>query len=223
MDAHRQNWNTRQKELRVLLSDPEKLAPAIQLFLRQHAEVHSRVISSEDGVSFEDEVLEGLTEKQLRQLPEREEHSIAWIIWHLARIEDITMSKLVDGEEQLFDRDGWADQLGVSIRDTGNAMSRDEVVDLNQRIRFDRLKEYRQAVGRSTWNIVDRLDADRITQKVSPSQLNEILEDGSVHADAHGLIEYWGRRTIAGLLLMPPTRHCFVHLNEADRIKKKLG
>ena len=133
------------------------------------------------------------------------------------------MNKLVAGEEQLFDRDGWMDQLGVSIRDTGNAMSRDAVDDLSQRISIHRLKKYRLSVGRSTRIIVDRLDADLIAQKLSPSRLNEILEDGSVHADAHGLIEYWGRRTIAGLLLMPPTRHCFVHLNEADRIKNKIG
>jgi hypothetical protein len=38
---------------------------------------------------------------------------------------------------------------------------------------------------------------------------------------AAGLLDYWGRRTIAGLLLMPATRHNIVHLNEAARIKQK--
>ena len=33
------------------------------------------------------------------------------------------------------------------------------------------------------------------------------------------LVEYWSTRTIAGLLLMPATRHPLVHLNEAMRIK----
>jgi hypothetical protein len=35
-------------------------------------------------------------------------------------------------------------------------------------------------------------------------------------------VDYWSRRTVAGLLLMPPTRHCFLHLNEALRIKHAL-
>ncbi len=35
------------------------------------------------------------------------------------------------------------------------------------------------------------------------------------------LIDYWGNRTFAGLLLMPPTRHNMVHLNEAYRIKNR--
>lgn len=32
---------------------------------------------------------------------------------------------------------------------------------------------------------------------------------------ARFVTDYWSRRTIAGLLLMPATRHNFVHLNEA--------
>jgi hypothetical protein len=37
-----------------------------------------------------------------------------------------------------------------------------------------------------------------------------------------GIVDYWGSRTIAGLLLMPPTRHNFTHLNEARMLKQKL-
>jgi hypothetical protein len=40
-------------------------------------------------------------------------------------------------------------------------------------------------------------------------------------AAASDVLEYWGKRTIAGLLLMPPTRHCFLHLNEAMRIRQE--
>ena len=36
------------------------------------------------------------------------------------------------------------------------------------------------------------------------------------------LVEYWGTRTLAGLILMPATRHPLVHLNEAMRIKDLL-
>ena len=39
---------------------------------------------------------------------------------------------------------------------------------------------------------------------------------------AREIVDYWGGLTIAGLVLMPPTRHNFVHLNEALRIRQKL-
>jgi len=35
------------------------------------------------------------------------------------------------------------------------------------------------------------------------------------------VIDYWSGLTLAGLLLMPPTRHNFIHLNEALRLKQK--
>jgi hypothetical protein len=49
-----------------------------------------------------------------------------------------------------------------------------------------------------------------------------VMDEGAVVEAARGLIDYLGNRTISGLLLMPPTRHNFIHLNEAERIKKKL-
>jgi len=38
---------------------------------------------------------------------------------------------------------------------------------------------------------------------------------------ARGIVEYWGRRTLAELLLALPTRHNLVHLNESLRLKQK--
>ena len=37
----------------------------------------------------------------------------------------------------------------------------------------------------------------------------------------NAVIDYWSGLTLAGLLLMPPTRHNFIHLNEALRLKQK--
>ena len=45
---------------------------------------------------------------------------------------------------------------------------------------------------------------------------------GVVRVQAGELLEYWAGLSISGLLLMPPTRHAFVHWNEAVRIKQKI-
>ena len=47
------------------------------------------------------------------------------------------------------------------------------------------------------------------------------MTEGAVVEEARDLIDYWGKRTIAGLLLMPATRHNLVHLNEALRLKRR--
>ena len=74
--SHRK-WNVRQKKLLTLLSASNSYSQAIQLFLEQHAEVHSSVMSSSGILSFEDEVLVDLTDVQMRKMPDRMDHSIA--------------------------------------------------------------------------------------------------------------------------------------------------
>jgi hypothetical protein len=49
------------------------------------------------------------------------------------------------------------------------------------------------------------------------------MKEGAVLPEAMEIINYWSSKTIAGLLLMPATRHCILHLNEAERIKAKLA
>jgi hypothetical protein len=36
---------------------------------------------------------------------------------------------------------------------------------------------------------------------------------------ARGIADYWSKRNVAGLLLMPATRHNLIHLNEAFLLK----
>lgn len=222
MEPTHKNWNARQKKLRALLSDPLVYPQAIELFLQQHAEVHSGIMSSAGKLSFEDEITTDMTDVQLRDLPDRMDHSIAWIIWHLARIEDVTMNMLVAGEKQVFSRDNWKVKLGITVPHTGNAMSSSEIINLSNEINIDELRNYRVSVGRETEKIVKQLTPGELYQKVSQSRLDLLTQERAIVEDAIGLIDYWGKRTIAGLLLMPPTRHCFVHLNEAARIKKKV-
>jgi hypothetical protein len=47
------------------------------------------------------------------------------------------------------------------------------------------------------------------------------MESGALVESAHGIAEYWSKRDIAGLLLMPATRHNLVHLNEALNLKRR--
>lgn len=188
----------------------------------QHAMVHAAVMSQSNLWSFEDEVWDRLSEHDIRAIPVNFEHSIAWMIWHITRIEDITMNILVADAPQLLLKDGWYERLRPPYIDTGNAMSQAQITDLSNQINIDALREYRIATGRNTRRLVDQLTSIDMTKKVSVKRLQRIIGDGAVVEAAKGLLDYWGGLTIGGLLLMPPTRHPFVHLNEAMRVKNNL-
>jgi hypothetical protein len=146
---------------------------------------------------------------------------VAWLIWHIARIEDVTMNVLVAGRAQIMHRDNWLARMKINLHHTGNIMSEAEVAHLSASISIEALRAYRLAVGRGTREIVRQLQPEEVTQKVNPLRLEQLMAEGAVAKEASGLIDYWGKRSIAGLLLMPATRHNPVHLNEASRLKRR--
>jgi hypothetical protein len=220
MQAEKKIWNEQQKLLRRALRDPQEFPAALQLFLQQHAMVHRAEMAGSGLWSFEDEVWHGLSAAQARRIPPGEEHSIAWNLWHITRIEDVTMNLLVAGGAQVMLGGRWHEHMQVTARDTGNAMSARDVARLSKSINLEALRDYRLQVGRQTRAVVQRLCAAELRQKVTLARLQQVLAEGAVKPVAEDVLAYWGGLTIAGLLLMPPTRHSFVHLNEAMRLRK---
>lgn len=186
------------------------------------AMVHSAKISESDLWSFEDEVLQDMTAAGIRCVPQNYDHSVAWIIWHLARIEDITMNLMVAGSPQVLYKETWFDRMKAPIHHSGNIMDQEAVSDLSATVELDALVAYRRAVGRRTRELVRGLQREELEQKTSPTRLGQVSDEGAVVDDASEIIDYWSKRTVAGLLLMPATRHSFLHLNEARRVKDKV-
>ncbi len=221
MESHRKSLNKQQTELRRVLMRFDQHDKAIQLFLSQHAMLHSAKMTQTEPWSFEDEVLNDMTEEQIRRIPRNCEHSVAWCVWHIARIEDVAMNLLVAGSPQVLHRDNWLERMKVTVGDTGNAMDEEGVAELSAAIDIEALRAYRLAVGRRTREIVQQIEPEALKQKVDPSRLQQVRDERAVVEAANGIVDYWGRRNIAGLLLMPATRHNLVHLNEALRLKRR--
>ncbi len=221
-EAYRKMCLKQQSELRRVLLRPDPYERAIQFLLSQHAMLHSAQMAGSEPWSFEDEVFSDLTVEQARQIPHNGEHSVVWLIWHMARCEDITMNLLVAGSPQILLHDNWLGRLKVTVRDTGNAMDRDEMANFSNTVDIEALRAYRVAVGRRTREVIMQLQPADLKRKVRAADLQQVRDEGAVVAAADGIAQYWGKRDVAGLLLMPATRHNLVHLNEALEIKRKL-
>ncbi len=223
MEAYRKAWNKRQTQFRDLLRSFTDHEAAMAMFRSQHAQLHSAEMSGTEPWSFEDWICDGLSEAEFRQVPTGYEHSMAWILWHVARIEDVTMNMLVAGGAQEFTEGGWMEHMGVDLPHTGNAMDAAAVEALSAAVDLTALRAYRQAVGRRTQQIASRLGPDALKEKVDPERLEQVRAEGAVVEAASKVLDYWSTRDIAGLLLMPATRHVFLHFNEALRLKRKLA
>lgn len=213
-DQNRQYWNQQFKVLQDTWPKPTDFENCINICLNVHAMVHSAGMSNAGLWSFEDELWKDMTEEAFRKV-HKDNQSIVWKLWHTARIEDITMNILIAGEPQIAYTGDWFEKMDITVHDTGNAMNEEEIGSLSKSIDILALREYRLSVGRKTRSIIGSLRPEDLKQNIEPSRLQRILDDGAVVEEAKWLIDYWGKKTYTGLLLMPATRHNFVHLNES--------
>jgi hypothetical protein len=212
-----------QTELRKVMEIFDDHEKAMGLFRQQHTHLHRATVSHSGTWSFADAVLIGLNQEEIRRIPRRSGHSIGWCLWHIARIEDATMNLLVDGGDQVFNQGDWRKHLGIDFCHTGNGMEDRDIIEMSRKINTNALLAYRDEVGLKTRQVVARLDSDQLQEKVRPERIERLLAEGVLLDAGKGLADYWGNRTIAGLLLMPATRHNLSHLNECLKLRKARG
>ena len=222
MEANRQYWSNQQQHFRRLLLHSDQHSDAIQAFLHQHAMLHTASLVPGSRWSFQDEISTDLTDEQLRQIPSGSLHSFAWLLWHSARTEDVTINLLLANTNQLLYADHWFEHLTIPTRDIGTEMNAADIAALSAQIDISAVQAYRRAVGQRTREIVQHVTARELRQIVEPERIERVKAEGALVPAAYGVAEYWGRHTKGNLLLIPATRHSFTHLNEAGRVHQKL-
>lgn len=216
-------WNNDIKELREIILKQDKFEESKKLCLELHSMVHSSKMSGIDKKTFEDELWEGLDEDTFKTCTNEKGRTVAYGIWHSTRIEDMTMNILVAGNEQIFKVGNWKEKINSNISDTGNAMTKEEIIGFSGNINMQELQNYRIAVGRMTREIIKNLKPEDMKRKIKKDELQRILDEGAV-LDVEGanwLIDFWRRKNVSGIILMPATRHHVVHINESLNAKKK--
>jgi hypothetical protein len=222
MESQLKHWNDQHQLLRRLLLQDKAYPQAVPVFLDHHAAVHAAKLQAGAHWSWHAEVLSGLTPDQLRYTPKNGPHSAAWRIWHMARIEDVTMNVLLADGTQVFASGKWRDKLEIDSVGVGNEMSNADIVRLSEIINLKALFAYRLAVGKRTRALAQRLNLDILSRPPAPDRLQRLSDEGAVQPPALWLLDYWGGHPAANLWLMPATRHPFVHLNEIKRLLPKL-
>ena len=220
-ELNRKECLKQQTYLRKIIEKSDNINEIFGCFINQHSILHSSVISKNKFWSFEDTIFEDTTETILRRIPHNCHHSILWNIWHIARIEDVTVNILIAGSKQVLNCEEWNKKMEIEFRDTGNSMKEEEIKHLSERINIKQLRKYRLKVGMRTQEIISQLGITDLKREIEQNSLQRIMEEGALVEEASSIKEYWGKRNIAGLMLMPATRHNIIHLNEAFQLKQR--
>lgn len=221
MDVVPADWSEHHKKLNQIIRKTECFTESVDMILNLHKDLHASIVSELNGRNLIDGLLDDLNRDEYAIMPTSKDETIAWAIWHIARIEDLTMNILVNNSNQIFD-DSWKTRMNISTSDTGNAMTDDEITNFSKRICISELLKYRNVVGIRSQEIVRNLCPIDMKRKILPNATSKILREGGVteHVDSIWLLDFWGKKDVAGIILMPLTRHQTLHLNDCYKWKK---
>jgi hypothetical protein len=143
------------------------------------------------------DLVAGLGVDDLAWRPDPEANSIAWLVWHLARIEDDHVAD-VAGEELAWIAEGWADRFGLpfATSEHGYGMTSADVDQV--RVSGDLLAGYYDAVATHTATYV---------ATVTPADLDRVVDDR------------WDPPVTLGVRLVSVVDEVNAHLGQAQYVR----
>ena len=93
--------------------------------------------------------VDGLTSAELRWQPTPASNSISWIVWHMARVEDRWVNRVLRGDVERWIKDGWHEKFGMSEEAHGYGDTEAEVRAIPD-VEMSDMLTYFDAVRQST-------------------------------------------------------------------------
>jgi hypothetical protein len=195
---------------------------AIELFLNEHARTHSAALGVGTDLPFPDFVF-GLGDDELRQRPQQGTNSLAWLLWHMARSEDMAVNLLVAGRPQVVEEDGWMERLHLTRADIGTGMNDDEVAEFTASAEISAIREYRTAVGLRTREVVTALPAEQFSAPIDAALLRRSFDEGAIAPEGGWLRGFLDGKANEFVLCHACLRHNFMHIGEAMCVRSLIG
>ncbi|HEY40593.1 MAG TPA: DinB family protein [Dehalococcoidia bacterium] len=151
------------------------------------------IASLKQSRGYLNRALEGLTQEDVTWKPGEHCNSIAFILWHVARVEDYFFTRVLQRKTALYEADGWMEKLGTPP-DSGYGYT---VEQLNSWPvpKLEDLRGYADAVRQSTLAYLEQLTPEKMLELVRPDRppdtIGQVLIRISTEIALHmGQIDY---------------------------------
>jgi hypothetical protein len=192
------------------------------MFLDQHAAMHSAAVGG-NKMSASERTFTGLTDEQMRVRPREDLNSLAWVMFHISRAEDIFVNTILGARTQLFDDESWAKRLAIARRDFGIGMTSAEVTELTRQIELGALREYRDAVGRRTRDVVGSFKSQDWEGTVGADAVQRAASEGAFGVRTEQIVKAFPGRPRSAMLSGIALFHSAGHLGEAATVRSAGG
>jgi uncharacterized protein DUF664 len=148
-----------------------------------------------------DAITDGLTDDALYYQPAADANTIAWLLWHSARVQDAQLCDIAD-IEQVWTRDGWVDRFDLDLPKDSHGYGHTPEQVAKVRAPVELLAGYYHAVHKVTLEFVASVTPDELARIVdkrwtpavtASARLVSIIDDCAQHLGSAAYI-----RGIAG-------------------------
>ena len=150
--------------------------------------------------------------------------TIAYSLYHIFRIEDITANSLIKKDTQIFFANDYQRKINSPIITTGNELAGQEIAEFSQRLDIDGLYSYISDVDGATTELLKSLSHSDLKIKMTETDRENLIKLKTVSEDENAvwLIDYWCGKDVGGLIKMPLSRHWIMHVEACLRIMNKI-
>jgi hypothetical protein len=167
--------------------------------------------------------ISGLTDDQIRFCPYGM-NSIAWLLWHVARCEDMGINRLVNEGSQVLDESDWQERMHLFRRDIGTGMTTEEVTRLSEEVSVRSLCDYSKTVAEKTQLIVKNLNIRELEIISDPAYLHKVLfDEGALNKNSEWVAEHYSNKTKGWFLGHLGLIHGKGHLGQIILLRKLIG
>ncbi|MFI5327212.1 MAG: DinB family protein, partial [Candidatus Rokuibacteriota bacterium] len=146
----------------------------------------------------------------------------AWLMWHIARAEDIFSNIILSGRNQVVD-DGWLARLKISRPDFGIGMTKPEVAELTAQVSVAALRDYRDEVGRRTQEVIRGFGPSDWQGELQAPALEKAAALGCFGPNGAMVAKAFTGRPRVGILGGLLVTHAAMHMGEAQTVRTAGG
>ena len=148
--------------------------------------------SLEESKGYLTKSLDGLTQEEVNWSPSPECNGIIFILWHMTRVEDFFVNRVIQHGKELYETQDWKQKLGTPVKAYQYTL---EELQAWPAPKLEVLREYAGSVRENTLSFLNSISPDKLSEvpqpERSPDSIGYVLGHMSMEIAFHtGQIAY---------------------------------
>jgi len=130
--------------------------------------------SLEQSQGYLTNALDGLTQEEAAWSPGVECNSITFILWHLSRVEDFFVNRVIQRQKELYEAENWQEKLGTPVKAYQYTVEELQAWPVPE---LEVLRGYANSVREKTLALIQSIPPEKLSELARPDRPPDTIGD----------------------------------------------